>query len=436
MVSPPFAQNIIMSSLDSLKRQRTSLKARLTKFQKYLDDLGDSADLILLQIKLDAVSKHFEKFYETHEELIEADDAKHQDSHQAELESMEESFYLLCSRVRARIQHTQEAQTEGSSNIRRSSPNPSSLSISSSSRLPEIRIPRFDGSLEDWRPFRDMFVSKIHADEKISSVDKLYYLRSHVTGKAARAIEAIECTSENYEAAWKILNDKYDNSRKAILRHWSILHDIPRLSRDSPSALEELTDTFRQHTRALKSLGEPTEHFNSILIFLLSSKITEAIRFQWETTLPNNKMPKVESLLDFLTKRGSCSEFSSRNTTIDREKPKQSNSQKGKSFMVKSNRKFDPCYICQQNHPVYRCEKFHSMSVSQRIQAVLKIRACMNCLRRGHTPETCSNGPCRACGSRHNTLVHQGKPDKQDQAGKQSTSGVSGAEIHRADSCL
>lgn len=405
-----------------LKRQRGDIKKRMTRFRSFL--ASGKEDLELLIVKIDGLTENFKSLYVIHEELVALEETSDQeDAHAQELIAMEEEYHALLAEARRLIKSnaeknaaSQSSSRSGTSSNTAFNQNPPYSAVQQSIKLPEITLPKFDGSIEKWQAFRDKFLSRIDRNESIPAVDKLQYLQSTLTGKAARAIEAIEGTADNYVEAWRILIAKYDNSRKAILRHWSILHNLPRLQRDSPDALDELIDTFRQHLRALKSLGEPVEHWSSCIIYLVTTKISETTRYQWETTLPDNKMPNYTSLLDFLEKRGSCSEQTlthARDVSVKTQKEMKFQTKgqvqtRGNSFVtaINQNRGNPACPVCHEAHLIFHCQTFRSMSINQRRQVVVKAALCQNCLGTGHKFKDCRGGSCRVCNGKHHTYLH------------------------------
>lgn len=78
-------------------------------------------------------------------------------------------------------------------------------------KLPEIKLPHFDGSIRDWPTFRDTFRSLIDSTPQLSNVDKFSYLVSSLSKEAKRVIEVIEVTSANYSVAWELLEKRYEN---------------------------------------------------------------------------------------------------------------------------------------------------------------------------------------------------------------------------------
>ncbi|KMQ89270.1 hypothetical protein RF55_11115 [Lasius niger] len=65
---------------------------------------------------------------------------------------------------------------------------------SSSSHLPTIDLPTFDGSFDKWESFRDKFKSMIHDDPQLSDIKRLHYLCSCLKGDASNALHDINLT--------------------------------------------------------------------------------------------------------------------------------------------------------------------------------------------------------------------------------------------------
>jgi len=70
-------------------------------------------------------------------------------------------------------------------------------------KLPNIELPKFDSNYEHWISFRDLFESLIASNATIPAVQKLHYLRTALTGEAAKVIASLGINS-NYEVAWNL----------------------------------------------------------------------------------------------------------------------------------------------------------------------------------------------------------------------------------------
>ncbi|EZA57979.1 hypothetical protein X777_02026 [Ooceraea biroi] len=51
--------------------------------------------------------------------------------------------------------------------------------------LPKITLPKFSGEYQEWRTFHDLFTSMVVDNPHLAAVEKLHYLKSHITGEAA-----------------------------------------------------------------------------------------------------------------------------------------------------------------------------------------------------------------------------------------------------------
>lgn len=78
-------------------------------------------------------------------------------------------------------------------------------------KLPEIKLPNFDGTIKEWPSFRDSFQSLIASNPQLSDVDKFSSLKK----EAKRVVEVIEVTSANYAVAWDLLEKRYENKSGA-----------------------------------------------------------------------------------------------------------------------------------------------------------------------------------------------------------------------------
>ena len=86
-------------------------------------------------------------------------------------------------------------------------------------RLPNIELARFDYTITEWEPFRDLLRSLIHEDPGIADVEKLWYLKSFVTSEAAKALKSIQVTNHTYETACRALASRYENKRFLVRTH-------------------------------------------------------------------------------------------------------------------------------------------------------------------------------------------------------------------------
>ncbi|XP_078049864.1 uncharacterized protein LOC144476618 [Augochlora pura] len=396
------------NSVSILRRQRGSIVRKITTFGKVLDKQDATTNLkITITEYLNSLTEAWTRF-----EAIQIELEIQDPSEETRREEIEESYMNVIIRAKALLQSCEP------SNDPRTSGNVSPVSSACAPiaiKLPEMRLPMFDGTIENWTSYYDIFSSVIERNDNLTAVQKLQYLRSTLTGKAAACIKSLETTDSNYLDAIEILKEKFDCPRKTILRHCDAIQNMPRLAKDTPEAIDEMLDTLNQHLRALKNLGEPIESWNSFLVSTILSKINPETIWQWELTLADKNMPSYLHLISFLQKRANCSltvrciptpatgirNHSSATRAKDNHVvyPKQ---------QIYFTSKFSQCSICDGEHSVRDCEPFNTYSLSERWEHVTKHSLCSNCLRAGHNARMCrSHFTCRLCNERHHTLLHQ-----------------------------
>ena len=59
----------------------------------------------------------------------------------------------------------------------------------------------------------------VHRSEKCKSDDKLYYLRTHIKGKALEIAKRHKLAVENYDKIWKDLKVYDENPRRLVQAH-------------------------------------------------------------------------------------------------------------------------------------------------------------------------------------------------------------------------
>ncbi|XP_059046626.1 uncharacterized protein LOC131842124 [Achroia grisella] len=297
---------------------------------------------------------------------------------------------------------------------------------------------------DSWIEYRDSFLSLVHNSDELSDIQKFHYLKSSLKGSAelfdcCSMFDSVEFSASNYAVAWELLLNRYNNSSLLVHNHVKALFTISKLTKESPHSLRTLSDNILRNLRALKILGEPTEYWDTLIIFIITSKLDETTEREWEqykcTTrkhISDNKSPlKVDDLLMFIRDRADMLETLqvSHNSNIN------SNKQSAVSHNMSHNvthktsqhkihcnvstnkpqhqitftKKF--CLMCNADHPLYSCQRFLDTDLDTKLQFISDNKLCENCLRLGHSVDVCRFGPCRKCTKKHNTLIHNDATD-------------------------
>lgn len=83
-------------------------------------------------------------------------------------------------------------------------------------------------------------------------------------------------------------------------RHWAILRDYPKLTKDTPTGLIDLVNTF---IKALENFKAPVTYWDLPINDLILSTLHHGTIWQWELTLTEDDIPSQKKLLKFLEKK-------------------------------------------------------------------------------------------------------------------------------------
>ena len=243
-------------------------------------------------------------------------------------------------------------------------------------------------------------------------------------------------SAANYLQAWQLLHARYDNKRLLINHHLNSLFNIQPLGRETERSLRFLVDHVTKNLRALTSLGQPTDKWDILIIFMLSSKLDQRTLIKWEELRNGlDDVPTLENFNKFLTDRADVLEALNRSsaakpplsrndsrfgtsfnhnkndTNFKNEKP---HTKSFTSHVSKLKSSTKVCIICGGNHKVFECTNFKSMSLQDKWSEVKKYKLCHNCLRQGHLTGECRASSCRHCRENHSTLLHNSNSSSQN----------------------
>ncbi|XP_026462883.1 uncharacterized protein LOC113369864 [Ctenocephalides felis] len=179
--------------------------------------------------------------------------------------------------------------------------------------------------------------------------------------------------------------------------------------------LRKLVDSFNKNLRCLEALGEPVNNWDSLIIYLMLSKVDSEIRREWE--LSNNKssdISKFSDLVKFLDYR--CQVFESLHydkvpiIKFHKQVPLRTD-RITKSYAISNAMQ---CVLCKKRHLLFKCEDFKKLTVKERISRANQLNVCTNCLNTNHHIDNCpASFRCVVCHEKHNTLLHCEEPSKK-----------------------
>ena len=392
-----------MADLNKLRFSRGLLKSKITRLHTYLTgiDLNNLNNTIISQLSLrlqnfESVLDEFNNIQSEIEFAIENEEPD-------ERKEFESSYYDLISNIQTIIS---KFNSNSDNSIRtKMSDNQPPQQI----RLPSINLPSFNGRYDQWLEFRDGFNSLIHNNKSITEIQKFYYLRSCLQEEAVQIIHSIEVSACNYTIAWELLQERFENKRLIVYNHVKSIFNFPNLIRESHVELRNLYDTIARNLRALSSLGEPTDSWDTLIIYLIVNKLDSTTRRDWESYNVENQLPTMKDINKFLKNKCEILEKLEYNKC---DNPKQNKGQFKSKYHSNScvNTSNLSCYYCKKAHTIYNCTAFLDLSINSRIEEVKKHKLCINCFKPSHIAQTCTSSNCRKCGRRHNSLLHFERP--------------------------
>uniref|UniRef100_A0A8D9BGQ3 Peptidase aspartic putative domain-containing protein n=1 Tax=Cacopsylla melanoneura TaxID=428564 RepID=A0A8D9BGQ3_9HEMI len=263
----------------------------------------------------------------------------------------------------------------------------------------------------------------IHDNTELSDEQRIQYLIGKLSDKAVSVVSGVPAIGQNYNIIWNNLVDKYLDSRVLFSSYFDQILSLKSVKCDSATQLNNFVDKFTSMVSCLKALD--LENLgDTLLCHIGSSKLDSDLRKQFEISVKNVKEPSVDLLLGFLKEqvkiqsRMQSSEQDSRVSTVRTQQASSSgyNRQSRGAYSTQafmSNEKPVSCPVCHKpdRHPIYRCEKFIQMSVTNRHDFASQKKLCFSCLSTSHSVKQCpSTGVCFKCGGKHHTLLHFDRP--------------------------
>lgn len=397
--------------LETYKRRRAMHKGKVTIFKNYLSMLQSSKlktlpDLDLLQLKnrlemFKAVANAYDENQTLIEEILGISDDQLK-----EREQFESDYQLQLALAMQLIRDNESSSVDGFVQTI-----PDASGTKAFIKLPTIDLPRFSGEYHNWLEFRDTFESLIHKNTNIDNIQKFHYLRASLQDEASQIIKSLELSSDNYRVAWELITDRYNNTRQLISNHVHALFNITTIQKESAASLRQLLDTVNKNLRALDNLGEATQNWDTLIIYLVASKLDPVTLRYWEELKNTLKeMPKLHHFKTYLKDRADLLQ------NMEESKQNSFNSSEIKSHKqvsqshTNTQHRIPNCLICKAPHYLFSCPTFKQMPVEKRIERVSKLNVCSNCLHQGHETKSCRGGTCKYCPCKHNSMLHLEQP--------------------------
>lgn len=145
-------------------------------------------------------------------------------------------------------------------------------------QLPKIQLPKFDGSLLQWRSFRDIYVSLVHNNRSMGDAEHFHYLLLCLSGSALSVIKSVPLSADNYAVTWGALSDRFDNKCLLASAHLDKLFAFKPISQESLPALIEFVNIFKENVSIIKAIG--VNDLAGFLLFHMGSRVLDSTTLQ------------------------------------------------------------------------------------------------------------------------------------------------------------
>lgn len=186
-----------------LNYKRSSCKTRLTLFKRFVDELVNDSDPTKLN-ELEMRVNRFENLINEFDNVqlqLECFDGE-SEANIKERAIFENAYFSVLATAKGLLQNFTVKDEFDNQSIR-SSQSEHSVSETvhyNTIKLPIINMPKFGGNYDRWLEFRDTYKSLIHSNDNLNAFQKYHYLRSSLEEDAARVIESLSLSENNYSA--------------------------------------------------------------------------------------------------------------------------------------------------------------------------------------------------------------------------------------------
>lgn len=394
---------------DEITRLQNVIAAAIAKFKYHQNffnsESANSATIELIKARYGEVKLLHDKIDEAFAQVEpNIDDPQEKEECTAKVYAFYDSFYDLVGKIEKGLQIVKAAETHQQPQLPKSS-----------LRTPKIELPEFDGSIENWIHYRDMFISLVHENSNLEDIQKFHFLRTSmkIPKGTSNVVDNFTFAASNYQAAWTAVRQRFDDKRKIVRHHLKTLFEMKRIQNASAIELRKLSDTVSSALSSLAQQGfklDESNDFGNLLIVHIVTELLDAETIkEWRKDIIDD-FCSWKDLQNFL--------ISLQRSLDDQQIPSKTPSRhqdlkthKFKSLVTSNVRQSESttpkCWLCSEQHRLYQCSNFLSKSVSERFAFVKEKQLCHNCLSPAHQAKDCtSKFKCHTCKKPHHTLIH------------------------------
>lgn len=266
---------------ERMRRKRGTIRTSTTKLLTRLEEEinKDNADCEQLRELLSLLSTREESLSELDKHI---EDETPTDELEDEVESTQEykdRIVLWKGRATRLIQCSSRDSTTRQSDVSASAERSHNRQPV---KLPKLIIDKYDGEISAWQEFWNQYETAIHLNDALCKREKFTYLKSYLTGVAAKAVAGLTLSDSNYDAAITLLNDRFGRKDLVVNAHMSKLLNLTPVKKSYDiTALRQLYDECEIQICSSESAGIHCDTYGSLLCPILMQLIPNDIALNY-----------------------------------------------------------------------------------------------------------------------------------------------------------
>ena len=283
-------------------------------------------------------------------------------------------------------------------------------------KIPELKLPTFDGKPEKYKSFivsLELVLGKFN----LTDYEKYLYLKQQVTGPAKEIIESLPTDDLTFDAAKKLLSDAFSDT---TIQQFSIIEQLCALNLAEDNVYSWISES-RQIVEQMNRLNVTSEIFAQFFIW---RNMPETYQRHF-ISINNTAKPTLQQILDtsfevlerakndYVQSRGAHKAVTLA-TKVE---------YSGVSVKKKLNYKSD-YWLCgdRSDHRILQCPNY--TTPESKLQKISLLNGCTRCGLLNHQVDTCQfkfPGKCKNCFKYHAYFLCT-KPSENRNASKQLSS--------------
>ena len=410
------------------QKSRSARKRVLTKEFNNIERIIEERDpdeIVAERVKLKHLYRKFKQAHDLyHDPLTDTDEISTSENYYLDVSNV---YTMYLRKLNAAIDLMESKEARVSSKVVTN--DESVISLAQLMSLPPLKIEIFDGSPDDYDTFISTFeevIGRVTSDPAA----KLIRLKSHVTGKAADAINS--CRTQDGEKAYnnalKILRERFGSPHIVCNNLESKLKTGADVR--TPAELRTFADELSNAEVTLKGNDMFPEMDTQSNIVQICRRLIPQLRYKWRDHVMKKKKTTSAYLTfsDFVLYVQEQADIVNdpiygKDALIDRSNHSLGSKKSVSSLPVATQAASKPdatlsaydgqrqpmCCLCDRNHKLYHCFQFKDMSIDKRCVFVKDNNLCKICLSKGHTDSVCKSPYiCKIynCNKKHSSLLH------------------------------